>query len=84
MRAQIEKTYAKEEPLRVYNLQTCFSRDLLRFSVPVAAEGLYKLICVTILKASQPLPIAAAVLQQKNPPALFANSAHLAKRRNGI
>jgi hypothetical protein len=73
-----------KESLRVEDFQTCFSREILRLPVPVTAKRLCKLIGVPILKPSEPLPIAATVLQQKDSAIRSTNPSHLFKRRDRI
>jgi hypothetical protein len=74
----------KKRSLRIEDFQTRFSRQILRLPVPVTAERLCKLIGVPILKPSEPLPIAAAVLQQKDSAIRSTHPSHLFKRRDRI
>ena len=73
-----------KESLRVEDLQTCLAREFLWLSVPVTAKRICKLFCVTILKPSEPLSTAAAVLQQKDSAIRSTNPSHLLKRRDRI
>jgi hypothetical protein len=54
--------HAKKESLAVPDLETSFSREILRLSVPVTAKPLYNLICVPVLPATKPFSITSAML----------------------
>src|SRR4029077_18237152 len=49
---------AKKKSVCRGNVDTCFPRNVLWFSIPVTAERFCKLPCVTVLKTPEPLSIA--------------------------
>jgi hypothetical protein len=66
------------------NFQARISAKLQWFAIPMTANRLCETICVTILPPAKPLPIAAAMLQQKDSPCRPTNSLDFFERRHGI
>lgn len=64
--------------------QPRLAEEIERLAVPAAPERLRMPIRPTILPSSQPLHIAAAVLQEQDAAAWPAHSSHLPQRGPGI
>jgi hypothetical protein len=74
----------EETSSRGHKFQPCVFGELKRLSIPMTTEGLYKLVCMTILPAGNALAIASAVFEQQDLPVAPANSRHLFERGDGI
>jgi hypothetical protein len=71
---------SEEQPPRCRTFQTRLPNQLQRLAIPVAAELFRVPVGAAILPASKPIPIAAAMLQEKNLSLRTTNPRHFLKR----
>ena len=70
---------AEERPARLEDFQAGLPYEFLGFLVPTASAGLNLLLQVTILVATDQLPVAAAMLDQKDLTMGLTDTPHLLK-----